>query len=218
MTWTRLNSPAVSTAAFSGSFQHSSCCPELFLSWSHPSSTANPTGPPCHKPPATKLWLLKESCLSSAAFQPPYPTERQPNVYPYDWQVFSMSRELKWSLGMSLSCAAASVSLALRSPCSTARLPGRERSLYSVEEFQGCESSALIETSALAWGGSHLCPPELVSAGWALAQAGMCRSCRANPDVRTKPRCAAASPLLLPFPNPSPLWDVSVGTKSKGQV
>lgn len=63
---------------------------------------------------------------------------------------------------MSLSRAGASVSLAFKNPCSTARLPGSESSFYSVEEFQGCESSALTEASALGWAGTNLCPPELV--------------------------------------------------------
>lgn len=46
---------------------------------------------------------------------------------------------------MSLSCAGASVSLDFKNPCSTARLPGSERSLCSLEEFQGRESAALTD-------------------------------------------------------------------------
>lgn len=76
----------------------------------------------------------------------------------------------------------------LSNTCSRARLPGSARSLYSVEEFQGHDSSTLIQ-SALGWDESHPRPPDLVSACYlgSLTQAQMCTYCRVNPAVSHQP-------------------------------
>lgn len=112
----------------------------------------------------------------------------------------------------------------LSNTCSRARLPGSERSLYSVEKFQGSDSSALISTYATGWDESHLRPAWL---GFCMlcrepgsgtdVQMLPCKFCCLPPAQRTEPWWTG-SPLLLTLAYPASLWNSSVVTKGKRQV